>query len=179
MAGPGAGYCPYGKRNHVVLAAEPVEGIDPETHETAVRTAGIKLAHYLAKACMDIEGDEREEFSLPPVPPEKKLPRVMYVNLLLAQGLLHDNYVYGTDEKKLQTTLMHPNELLDGAVVSGNCVTASTKNTTYDYENNPVIMELYKRHGKGVDFCGVISTPSYLGMRHLYALRCNAGKRIR
>jgi sarcosine reductase len=175
MAGPGAEYCPYGKKNHVVLIAEPIEGIDPVEHETAVRIAGIKLAHYLAKACMDIEGDEKEEFSLPPVDPDKKLPRVMYVNLLLAQGLLHDNYVYGMDEKKLQTTLMHPNELLDGAVVSGNCVTASTKNTTYDYENNPVIMELYKRHGKEVDFCGVISTPSngYLAGKERGAL-CTA-----
>ena len=84
MAGPGAEYCPYGKKNHVVLIAEPIEGIDPVEHETAVRIAGIKLAHYLAKACMDIEGDEKEEFSLPPVDPDKKLPRVMYVNLLLA-----------------------------------------------------------------------------------------------
>lgn len=175
MAGPGAEYCPYGQRNHVVLIAEPVEGIDPITHEAAVRAAGIKLAHYLAKACVDVEGDKKEEFSLPPVAPEKKLPRVMYVNLLLAQGLLHDNYVYGVDEKQLQTTLMHPNELLDGAVVSGNCVTASTKNTTYDYENNPVIMELYKRHGKEVDFCGVISTPSngYLAGKERGAL-CTA-----
>ncbi len=175
MSGPGAEYCPYGKRNHVVLIAEPIEGIEPEVHEAAVRTAGIKLAHYLAKSCMDVEGDEKEEFSLPSVDPEKKLPRVMYVNLLLAQGLLHDNYVYGMDEKKLQTTLMHPNELLDGAVVSGNCVTASTKNTTFDYENNPVIMELYKRHGREVDFCGVISTPSnaYLAGKERGAL-CTA-----
>lgn len=160
MTGPGAEYSPYAKKNHVVLIAEPIEGIDPVAHETAVRTAGIKLAHYLAKACMDVEGEEKEVFALPPVDPGKKLPRVMYVNLLLAQGLLHDNYVYGDDVKKLQTTLMHPNELLDGAVVSGNCVTASTKNTTYDYANNPVILELYKRHGKELDFCGVISTPS-------------------
>ncbi len=160
MSGPGAEFCPFSKLNNVVIIAEPIENVDPLEHETAVRFAGIKLAHYLAKCCIDIKGDSVETFGLPPVDPSKKLPRVMYVNLLLAQGLLHDNYVYGGDAKFLQTMLLHPNEILDGAIVSGNCVTASDKNTTYDHENNPVIMDLYKRHGVELDFCGVIATPS-------------------
>ena len=160
MSGPSVAYNPFGKTNNVVLKAEPVQGISPTEHEAAVRLAGIKLAHYLAKSCMDAEADESRNFMLTSVDPEKKLPRVMYVNLLLAQGLLHDNYLYGSDAKFLQTMLLHPNELLDGAIVSGNCVTASDKNTTYDHLNNPVLLELYNRHGKDLEFCGVITTPS-------------------
>ncbi len=160
MSGPAADYNPFAKLNNVVLIADPVANIDPYEHETAVRLAGIKLAHYLAKSCIDMSGQSSDVFALAPVDPAKKLPKVMYVNLLLAQGLLHDNYVYGGDAKFLQTMLVHPNELLDGAVVSGNCVTASDKNTTFDHLNNPVLLDLYKRHGKDVDFCGVILTPS-------------------
>lgn len=160
MSGPCVEYNPFGKTNNIVLIAEPVPHIAPMEHEAAVRLAGIKLAHYLAKSCIDIAGNDCQNFTLAPVDMTKKLPRVMYVNLLLAQGLLHDNYLYGSDVKFLQTMLLHPNELLDGAVVSGNCVTASDKNTTYDQMNNPVLLELYNRHGKDLEFCGVITTPS-------------------
>lgn len=159
MSGPGVEYVRNAKTYNVVLVAEAVENIDPVKHETAIRLAGIKLAYYLAKSCIDIEADDVEVFELAPVE-DKKLPKVMYVNLLLAQGLLHDNYLYGSDAKLLQTMLLHPNEILDGAIVSGNCVTASDKNTTYDHLNNPVLLDFYKRHGKELDFAGVITTPS-------------------
>ncbi len=160
MSGPCADYCIYSKMNNVVLIAEPVEGITPEQHEEAVRLAGVRMAHYLAKAAVDVEADEVKTYTLPPVLPEKKLPRLLYVNLVLAQGLLHDNYIYGGDCKKVQTALMHPNEMMDGAIVSGNCVTACDKNTTYDHENNPVVEDMYARHGVDLEFLGVISSPT-------------------
>lgn len=157
MSGPGAQLNPFGKTNNVVLIVDPAEGLLPEQHEAAVRMAGIKLATTIAKASLSVQVDASEDFELAPVSPD--LPKIVYVNLLLAQGLLHDNYLYGEDAKKLQTMVLHPNELLDGAVVSGNCVTASDKNTTYDQVNNPIIRELYHRHGKDLNFCGVIVSP--------------------
>jgi glycine reductase len=49
---------------------------------------------------------------------------------------------------------------MDGAVVSGNCVTACDKNTTYDYLNHPIVEELYEKHKNGeLDFGGVILCP--------------------
>lgn len=158
MCGPGRIHSIYANMNNVVLVAEPVDGIEPSDHEEAVRLAGIKMAHYLAKASLEIEPDEIETYTLQDVA-EKKLPKIMYVNLVLAQGLLHDNYIYGQDAKRLQTMFMHPNEMMDGAIVSGNCVTACDKNTTYDHMNNPVIKDMYSRHGKDLEFCGVISSP--------------------
>jgi len=157
MSGPGQIHSIYSYMQNVVLIAEPIDNIVPEDHETAVRLAGIKLAHYLAKAGIDAEADVVEEYSLPEVDPS--LPRLMYVNLVLAQGLLHDNYVYGQDCKQIQTMVMHPNEMMDGAIVSGNCVTACDKNTTYDHENNPVVKDMYERHGKDLNFVGVITSP--------------------
>ncbi|KFD22729.1 glycine reductase complex component B, partial [Yokenella regensburgei ATCC 49455] len=54
--------------------------------------------------------------------------------------------------------LMFPTEAMDGAIVSGNCVSACDKNTTWSHQNNPVIQALYRRHGKDLNFIGVILT---------------------
>ena len=76
------------------------------------------------------------------------LPKVAYVYMLQSQGLLHDTYYYGVDVKHMVPTFMHPTEAMDGAIVSGNCVSACDKNTTYHHQNNPVIHDLLVRHGK-------------------------------
>lgn len=47
---------------------------------------------------------------------------------------------------------------MDGAIVSGNCVSACDKNPTYVHLNNGVIEELYAQHGKSINFLGVIIT---------------------
>lgn len=156
MFGPVADYTPYSKLNNVVIVAEPVEGIHPTKHEKVIRLAGLKAAYYLAKAAKEVPADEVENYELKPV---ENLPKVAYIYAVLAQGLLHDNYLYGVDAKKLHTTLIHPNELFDGALVSGNCVVACEKYTTYDHQNNPLIQELYSRHGVDLDFAGVIISP--------------------
>ena len=86
------------------------------------------------------------------------LPKVAYLYMLQTQGLLHDTYVYGVDAKRIIPTLIHPNEVMDGAIVSGNCVSACDKNSTYVHLNNPVIRALYARHGVDVNFLGCIIT---------------------
>ena len=78
--------------------------------------------------------------------------------MLQSQGLLHDTYVYGVDVKRIVPTLLYPTELMDGAVISGNCVSACDKNTTYHHLNNPVVADLYEAHGKTLNFTGVIIT---------------------
>jgi glycine reductase len=47
---------------------------------------------------------------------------------------------------------------MDGAIISGNCVSACDKNNTYSHLNNPVIKEMYARHGKDFNFVGCIIT---------------------
>jgi glycine reductase len=86
------------------------------------------------------------------------LPKVAYVQMLQTQGLLHDTYVYGVDMKESITTLISPTEIFDGAIISGNCVSACDKNTTYHHLNNPVIIDMFKEHGKTLNFCAMIIT---------------------
>lgn len=162
MSGIGADYTPFSKTHNVVITAEPKAGIKPHDHEAALRTLGLKAAAYLGQAVKEVEPDEiktyetlapREAAQLYP-----DLPRVGYVYMLQTQGLLHDTYVYGVDAKKIVPTIMYPTEIMDGAIVSGNCVSACDKNPTYVHLNNPIIEDLYEEHGKTLNFMGVIIT---------------------
>ena len=157
MTGPGAQYSPFSETNNVALILRPVDGLAPHAHEEAVRLAGLRAAVYLGKACRDVTPDEMEVYELSLVT-DTTLPRVAYVHTLLSEGLLHDTYLYGVDAKKILPTLIHPNEVMDGAIVSGNCVSACDKHTTYHHLNNPVIKELYRRHSKDLNFIGVVTT---------------------
>lgn len=162
MSGIGAQYTRFSKLHNIVLITETIEGIPPAKHEAAVRMAGLKAAHYLAKITLNKQADYREVYQLHPV--EKGLPKVAIMYMIMAQGLLHDNYVYGIDAKKLHPTLLHPNEVLDGAIVNGCCVVAGDKYTTYDHQNNSLVEEFYKRHGRDINFQGLITVPTYPGL---------------
>lgn len=49
----------------------------------------------------------------------------------------------------------HPNEILDGALVNAY---RGGVNETYVFQQQPVIKELYRRHGKSLCFVGVVLT---------------------
>ena len=87
-----------------------------------------------------------------------ELPRVAYVQMLQSQGLLHDTYVYGVDAKKILPTILYPTESMDGAILSGNCVSACDKNPTYIHENNPIVEDLFAQHGKTINFVAHVIT---------------------
>ncbi|MCQ4636460.1 glycine/sarcosine/betaine reductase component B subunit [Anaerovorax odorimutans] len=157
MSGPAARHCEFSELNNVVVKADPADGIEPSEHEAAIREAGLKAAHFLAKAGIGAGFDSVETYQLPEVSAE--LPRVAIMYMTIAQGLLHDNYVYGIDAKMLHPTLLHPNELLDGVLVNGTCVVAADKQTTYRHQNNALVRELYARHGVDLNFAGVIVVP--------------------
>ncbi|XMB66470.1 glycine/sarcosine/betaine reductase component B subunit [Mycoplasmatota bacterium zrk1] len=162
MTGPGADYTPFSKLNNVCLVIEPSEGLSQYDYEAAVRLAGLKIAVYLGELGKDIEPDEVEVFETKPLLDQvnefKDLPKVAYVYMLQTQGLLHDTYIYGVDGKQIVPTFMYPTEIMDGAIISGNCVSACDKNTTYHHQNNPIINNLYKKHGKDINFVGTIIT---------------------
>ena len=162
MTGPGADYTPFSKLNNVVLICEPIDGLKQHDHEKAVRFAGFKAAAYLAEAAKTLKPDNVEVYEvdtyLESVNKYPNLPKIGYIQMLQTQGLLHDTYVYGVDAKQIVPTIMYPTEIMDGAIVSGNCVSACDKNTTYHQMNNPVIHDLLAVHGKEVNFVGVIIT---------------------
>lgn len=162
MSGEGAKYTPFSQLNNLVVVCEVKEGLKQHAHEKAVRFVGLKTADYLGKLSKNITPDEVKSFETYNIKEgiEKfpNLPRVAYVLMLQSQGLLHDSYVYGVDMKQSLTTMINPTELMDGAIISGNCVSACDKNTTYHHLNNPVVEDLFEKHGKELNFVGVIIT---------------------
>lgn len=164
MSGPGADYTPFSKLNNFVVVAEPAEGYQDHKHEYehAVRIAGLRAATYIGEIGRSVTPDETAEFETLGIKEgiEKypNLPRVAYVHMLQSQGLLHDTYVYGVDAKRSLTTILNPTETMDGAIISGNCVSACDKNTTYHHQNNPVVANLFAAHGKTLNYvCNIIT----------------------
>ncbi len=162
MTGPGADYTPFSKSCNVVVICEPIQGLKQHQHEEAVRLVGFKAAAYIAEAARSLKPDEVKTYETKPLLEQANefegLPKVAYVYMLQSQGLLHDTYVYGVDAKQIIPTLIYPTEVMDGAIVSGNCVSACDKNTTYHHMNNPIIHDLYEKHGKELNFVGVVIT---------------------
>ena len=162
MTGPGADYTPFSKTLNLGMVCEPVDGIKQHDYEKAVRFAGFRVAAYIGELARDLTPDETKVYETCTIKEglEKypELPRVAYVQMLQSQGLLHDTYVYGVDAKKIVPTILSPTEVMDGAIVSGNCVSACDKNPTYVHLNNPVVEDLFEQHGKTLNFvCHIIT----------------------
>ena len=162
MTGPGADYSPFSKTLNLVMVCEPVEGIKQHEYEKAVRFAGFRVAAYIGELARELTPDETKVYETcgikEGITQYPDLPRVAYVQMLQSQGLLHDTYVYGVDAKKTLPTILSPTEIMDGAIVSGNCVSACDKNPTYVHENNPVVHDLFEEHGKTLNFvCQIIT----------------------
>jgi len=162
MAGPGAEYTPFSSTNNVVICFEPREGLSAHEYEAAIRKAGLKIAYAIGRLGVNAHPDEVKVYDYPSLMDGARmypdLPRVGYVQMLQSQGLLHDTYVYGVDMKQSLTTMLSPTETMDGAILSGNCVSACDKNTTYHHQNNPVIEDLFSEHGKTLNFAAMIIT---------------------
>lgn len=163
MSGPAAKYCPFSRTINLCVVVEPNGELETHVYEKAARLAGLKVAKHIGELARDAKPDEIEVFETKPyaeqVAQYPDLPKVGYIHMLQSQGLLHDTYYYGVDAKKIVPTFMYPTEIMDGAIVSGNCVAPCDKVTTFHHFNNPVIHDLYRNHhGKDLNFIGVILT---------------------
>lgn len=167
MSGEGAQWSYYSSLINICLVADTDEEF--ERHEQqkknhALRWAGHRLAEYLGRAVKDAEPEEVETFDLPALTRRdeavSKLPSVVYVIQTMTQ-MEEEGYndlAYGWDLNKSIPTFMHPNEVLDGALIGGSFMPTSSKWSTYDYQNCPTIRSLYKEHGKTLNFLGVITS---------------------
>ncbi len=162
MTGPGAEYTPFSKTYNLVVNCKVQDDVTRAIKEKTLRLMGLKVARYLGEAGRDVKPASVETYETKPFVEQAaqypNLPKVGYIYMLQSQGLLHDTYYYGVDVKQILPTIMYPTEAFDGAITSGNCVSACDKNPTYVHQNSPIIHELYARHGKDINFMGVVIT---------------------
>lgn len=154
MTGPIAGMTPFAKTINMVILYELKEGNSSIEYDNEIRNIGIKVSGYLASVTKELEPDSKEEFSIDEMDPN--LPNVVLVWNSQNQGPYSNTFIYGHPIDNLVPTLIHPNEMMDGCVVSGNYVWPAFKVPTYLYVNSPILLELYKEHGKTLNFRGVI-----------------------
>ena len=169
MSGPGARYSLFSQKHHLVVDVTVKEGTKRHDHEKTVRMAGFKASDYIARSVLKnpLSAGSHETLVNPEDPGfpgspkragRKGKPRIAYLYMLQSQGLLHDTYYCGVDAKTMLPRRIVPTEVLFGAIVSGNCVSACDKNTTYHQQNNPIILELLRRDGTDWDFVGCVIT---------------------
>jgi len=162
MAGPGAALTEFARTHNVVLSAWPGAGTGRSEYLAAIRLAGLKAAVYLARAAGDRPPDHVEVLDLPAptrVPPAAQhLPRVAYVFQIHSHQRptgVDEGILYGDPIRRMLPTLVHPNEVLDGAVMRGFM---GRNATTYAIQNHPIIRALYAQHGQTLWFVGVVLT---------------------
>ena len=154
MSGRTAAYSPFSAVRNIVLVLTPNPEVENEDYDDAVRRATLRVAEFIAAHAGDVEPDSTDVFDFSTADPD--LPNVVYFYQLQGQGTMADTFLYGRDIHNLVPTLIHPNEVVDGAIVSGVYVYACYKNPTYLHQNNPIIWELARRHGRDLNFAGVI-----------------------
>lgn len=142
----------YASLHHLVVSPRVAAELDINERRNALRLAGLRAATWLARS-VDAEPDTEETFDLRPA---TGLPRVAYIfqvhshqrPTVPGEGLL-----YGDNCRHLLPTLLHPNEVMDGAVL---CAYDSNAMDVYGIQNHALICDLYARHGRDIDFAGVV-----------------------
>lgn len=160
MSGVGSHYSYFSSIINLVIEMQLIdENMNKQDFEKCAKTIILRAAEYLATLTLNVKEDKTEVFAL--FQETSNLSKIGYVQYIQAQGPLRNVFLHGESCVNMEPVWIHPNELMDGALVSSNFVVACQKNPTYCLQQNPVITELYERDGKDLQFGGVvISTES-------------------
>jgi sarcosine reductase len=173
MTGPGAAYSPFSNTINVVLTCIPRAGRyaddavpinmfegTPESSEfgRAVRLAGLRAAVYLAQTTIDLEPDRIERFQLE-AGHQPELPDIIYLYQTTMPYLYGEQMPGGgaIGGSAHLPVFIHPNEILDGAMVNAWNGVACMRDATYLIQNHAIVHELYRRNGVDLNFIGVLA----------------------
>ncbi|HVA25312.1 MAG TPA: glycine/sarcosine/betaine reductase component B subunit [Chloroflexota bacterium] len=145
--------CRYASLQHLVVVPRLQAGLDVNERCQALRLANLRAATFLARN-IDAEPDEEQSFELTAV--DESLRRVAYVYQMHSHQrptVPGEGLLYGDNCRHLLPTIVHPNEVIDGAVLRAYDGLAIQ---TYGIQNHAVILDLYRRHGHDLNFAGVV-----------------------
>lgn len=160
MSGPAAALSPYATTHNLVVEFDRADGADWAQVDDALRLGLLRLAVHCADAALSTTPDEVVELP-PPTPPRRwaSMPRVGVVTNLQTQGAFKDVFVHGRSMAGALPTWIDPGEVDDGAVVSGQYGHPGLRNATWAHQNHPVLAELRARHGRDLEFAGLVLCP--------------------
>jgi glycine reductase complex component B subunit alpha and beta len=161
MSGEPAVRSHYGSLQHLIVIPHTKAELPGHARLKAYRAAQLKVAVHLARATWNQPPGRTENLETDASKDQAGAPRVAYVGQIFSrqrkpqQG---EQILYGADTDGMLPVLLHPNEWLDGAVVTSyHCSIGGAE--TYFYQNHPVITELYRRHReRELNFVGTVAT---------------------
>jgi glycine reductase len=156
MWGSGALVTPFGSTINIVLILKLIDGVTELEAHTAIQLAEFKVARRLAETTRNMPPENVEVFELSKVDPS--LPRVIYILGCLTEWHQPHSGVafYGMPIRESLPTFVHPNEVLDGALTADARRGGGKRVRTWSCMNNPLVLRLFREHGKRLNFLGVI-----------------------
>jgi sarcosine reductase len=157
MWGAGAEISRFSRYLHLVVSFRIAVGLAELEAHTAIQLAEYRVAHRLAQITQDLLPQSIASYDLNVTDPT--LPKVMMI-----QGCITDPQhvhsgvgYYGLSLRSSMATYVHPNEVFDGAITVDT--TRSGRGyypTTWDWQNHPLLLGLYRTHGTEFNFAGII-----------------------
>lgn len=167
MSGPGA-VTPYSQLCNICLTFQMASGLSDEDWDETKRAAVLRVADRLAGTTVGQAPADVERFDLSVT--DSSLPGVVFVaNLRSAEHRVGPRSGIGTAVYGITRLsapwLLHPTEIMDGAI---------TRKTSWMQVNNPIVLDMARRHGSDFNFLGcIIARTNWTSQRekHLAALR--------
>ena len=161
MSGEAGAACPYASLFHLVIVPHVVRDLERHTALHALRFASVKTSVFLARAAVGQEATTEEVFETPGPAASRRegVPRIAYIGQIHSRqrvAEVDEQILYGANTVGMVPVLLHPNEWLDGALVTSH---SSRGVETYFYQNHPILTELYRWHRDGeISLVGTIAT---------------------
>ncbi len=156
MWGPGAELTGFSRLPHLVLTLRlPPDLIEAEAHQ-AIQAAEYRVAQRLAETTVAAEPAGVETHGAAHGNPHLPKAVVIVGCITESEHLPTGLGYYGLPVRESLATVVHPNELLDGAVTGNTLKTIAYYPTTWDWQNHPLVLRLSREHGHRLDFVGVI-----------------------
>ena len=157
MWGGGAQASRFSVLNHLVLILKITEGLGELEAHGAIQKAAFEVACKVAETTRAMTATRSECFDLHPG--QQQRPRVALIQGCITQAQQPHSGVsyYGLPIRESLPTALHPNELLDGAVTMNTTRGIGYYPTTWDWQNHPLALALYREQAAGrLAFAGVI-----------------------
>ena len=159
MGSDTADLSPLSREPHIVLELEADTDIEPMSAAEAYRNAALRIADYIGRRAAD-QFDAGENISQSILTDDSKPSvRVIHICEVSAFGSLFDTIVVGRSAMDMLPTLVSPQAMAAGAIVSADYHYAGQRNYTRFYQSNPVQNATAEFDLAGVEFLGTVILP--------------------
>jgi sarcosine reductase len=157
MWGPAAEISRFSARLNLVLILKLKPGLAELDAHSAIQRAELEIARRVAEVTVGLDSDRVAAYALDSV--EENAPKVVLIQGCITQsGQPHSGVsYYGLPIRDSLATFVHPNELFDGAVTVNTIRGVGYYPTSWDWQNHPLALGLYREHFAGrLKFKGIV-----------------------